>query len=41
MEKKIQTAIFKFRNKIKSVAHSSNQNLEIITDIHEHRRKQH
>ena len=39
MKKGIQIPIFKFRNKIKSVAHSSNRKLKIITDIHELRRK--
>ena len=39
MKKRIQIPIFKFRNKIKSVAHSSNRKLKIITDIHELRHK--
>ena len=39
MKRRIQIPIFKFRTRIKSVVHSSNRNLKIMTDIHELRRK--
>ena len=39
MKKRTQITIFKFRNRIKSAAHSNNQKLKLITDIHELRRK--
>ena len=39
MEKQIQISIFKFTNTMKSAAHLSDQNLKMITDIHELRCK--